>query len=225
MKKTTALAAALAAAMTSFAAHAQEAPDLAIRHQVGVGVPVRAEAVKAEPPSLQRLSVPAGAAEDRGMHHYAHVASAAVDSATTASVRRPPEKPVTEQDAKPKGRYHHLIARHAAAYGVPVDLAHAVVRIESNYRANARGRAGEIGLMQIKPRTARGLGFTGSTKALYDPDVNLRYGLKYLAVAHQLGDGDICRTILKYNAGHGAKRMNPTSAAYCAKVKRYLGNS
>ncbi|HSO46728.1 MAG TPA: transglycosylase SLT domain-containing protein [Rhizobiaceae bacterium] len=115
-----------------------------------------------------------------------------------------------------------LIAKYAAAEGVPVALAHAVIRVESNYRTNARGRAGEIGLMQIKPATARGMGFSGSAKALYDPATNLRWGMKYLGRAHQLGGGETCGTILRYNAGHGAKRMNKVSAAYCGKVKRHL---
>ncbi len=115
-----------------------------------------------------------------------------------------------------------LIAKYAAAEGVPVALAHAVIRVESNYRTNARGRAGEIGLMQIKPATARGMGFSGSAKALYDPATNLRWGMKYLGRAHELGRGDTCGTILRYNAGHGAKRMNKISAAYCGKVKRHL---
>jgi soluble lytic murein transglycosylase-like protein len=115
-----------------------------------------------------------------------------------------------------------LIAKYAAAEGVPVALAHAVIRVESNYRTNARGRAGEIGLMQIKPATARGMGFTGSAKALYDPATNLRWGMKYLGKAHQLGRGSTCGTILRYNAGHGAKRMNKISAAYCGKVKQVM---
>ncbi len=115
-----------------------------------------------------------------------------------------------------------LIAKYAAAEGVPVALAHAVIRVESNYRTNARGSAGEIGLMQIKPATARGMGFSGSAKALYDPATNLRWGMKYLGRAHQLGGGETCGTILRYNAGHGAKRMNKVSAAYCGKVKRHL---
>ena len=41
-------------------------------------------------------------------------------------------------------------------------------------------------------------------------------------MAHELGGGTTCGTILKYNAGHAAKRMNPVSAAYCSKVKRHL---
>ncbi len=121
------------------------------------------------------------------------------------------------------GSYGAIIARYASAYGVPVSLAHAVIRVESNYRPGARGSAGEVGLMQIKPATARGMGYSGSVKALYNPETNIKYGMKYLGMAHKLGGGTTCGTILKYNAGHGAKRMNPISAAYCSKVKRHLG--
>lgn len=120
--------------------------------------------------------------------------------------------------------YHDLILRHAKAHGVPAALAHAVVRIESNYNAKARGRAGEIGLMQIKPTTAKGLGYKGSTKALYSPDTNLAWGMKYLAGAYKRAGGDLCGTILRYNAGHYAKRMNPVSSRYCGKVKTVLAS-
>ncbi len=124
--------------------------------------------------------------------------------------------------AAARSAHDGLIAKYAAAEGVPLALAHAVIRIESNYRAGARGSAGEIGLMQIKPATARGLGFRGSASALYDPATNLRWGMKYLGKAHQLGGGETCGTILKYNAGHGAKRMNKVSSAYCGKVKAQM---
>lgn len=120
--------------------------------------------------------------------------------------------------------YSDIIARYASSYGVPLSLAHAVVRHESNYRPNVVGKAGEIGLMQIKLGTARGLGYTGSAKGLYDPSTNVQYGMKYLAQAHKLGGGSTCGTILKYNAGHGAKRMNPTSAKYCNNVKKFMSS-
>ncbi|WP_445082856.1 lytic transglycosylase domain-containing protein [Chelativorans sp. YIM 93263] len=126
-----------------------------------------------------------------------------------------------KQDPRP---FHEIISRYAKEHGVPVSLAHAIVRIESNYRKSARGRAGEVGLMQIKPRTARGVGFRGSAEALYDPENNIKYGMLYLAKAYQLSGGDTCGTILRYNAGHGAKRMNSVSSAYCQKVQRILGN-
>ncbi|MDF3151158.1 transglycosylase SLT domain-containing protein [Mesorhizobium sp. XAP10] len=117
------------------------------------------------------------------------------------------------------GQYSAIVARYAAIEGVPVSLASAVIKIESNYRPNIVGSAGEIGLMQIKPATARMMGYSGSAKGLFDPDTNIKYGMKYLAMARSLGGGTTCGTILKYNAGHAATRMNPVSAAYCGKVK------
>ncbi len=108
---------------------------------------------------------------------------------------------------------------------MPVKIAKAVVQVESNFNPRARGSAGEVGLMQIKPATARGIGYRGSTKALYDPETNLEWGMKYLAGAHKKAGGDVCGTILRYNAGHFAKRMNPVSKRYCSKVKQILASS
>jgi soluble lytic murein transglycosylase-like protein len=123
------------------------------------------------------------------------------------------------------GRYTAIVARYASEYGIPASLAHAVIQVESNYRPGMTGSAGEVGLMQIKPSTARMLGYGGSVKGLYDPKTNIKYGMKYLAMAQDLGDGTTCGTILKYNAGHAARRMNPVSAAYCRKVKVQLASA
>ncbi|WP_421984502.1 transglycosylase SLT domain-containing protein [Roseibium sp.] len=124
-----------------------------------------------------------------------------------------------------KDDFAGLIRKAAAKHGVPVKIAKAVVEVESNFNPRARGRAGEVGLMQIKPATARGIGYRGSTKALYDPETNIEWGMKYLAGAHQRANGDLCGTILRYNAGHYAKRMNPVSRKYCSKVKRIMSSS
>ncbi|CVI61487.1 Soluble lytic murein transglycosylase-like protein (fragment) [Agrobacterium salinitolerans str. Hayward 0363] len=97
-----------------------------------------------------------------------------------------------------------------------------MVSVESKFNPKARGSAGEVGLMQIKPATARMMGYRGTTKALYDPETNIRWGMQYLATAHQLGGGQVCGTILRYNAGHGATRMNPVSKRYCGKVQALL---
>jgi soluble lytic murein transglycosylase-like protein len=118
--------------------------------------------------------------------------------------------------------YASIIAKYATQNAVPVELATAVVQIESNFNPRMRGSAGEIGLMQVKPATARMMGYTGSVKGLYDPDTNIRIGMKYLAMAQQLGGGPTCNTILKYNAGHAATRMNPISQRYCGKVLALL---
>ncbi|AYD00866.1 lytic transglycosylase [Neorhizobium sp. NCHU2750] len=121
-----------------------------------------------------------------------------------------------------KAHYEGLIRQYANLYDVPEELALAVVQIESNFRPTVKGSAGEIGLMQIKPATARLMGYKGEASGLYDPETNIRYGMKYLAGAHDLGDGKLCRTILKYNAGHGARRMNPVSQRYCNRVETVI---
>jgi len=126
------------------------------------------------------------------------------------------------RQAVPKGNYSKLIAKYAAQHGVPYRLARAVVFVESSYRPNVTGAAGEIGLMQIRLSTARGMGYKGSAKQLYNPATNLYWGMKYLGQAHRLAGGSTCGTILKYNAGHGAKRMNPISQRYCNRVSRII---
>lgn len=142
---------------------------------------------------------------------------------TAKSAKRSKSGGATSQSVQKTGKpFSKIINRYAATYGVPSSLAHAVVRHESNFQPNVRGKAGEIGLMQIKLSTARGLGYSGSAKGLYEPSTNIQYGMKYLAQAQKLGGGSTCGTILKYNAGHGAKRMNPTSAKYCRSVKSYM---
>ncbi|CBI76689.1 Transmembrane protein [Bartonella clarridgeiae 73] len=120
--------------------------------------------------------------------------------------------------------YEGLIQKIAIKHKVPINLAHAVINVESSYNASTKGSSGEIGLMQIKPSTARWLGFNGPVKDLYEPAINLEYGMRYLARAHKLSRGDTCRTVLKYNAGHSAKKMNSISARYCSKVKTYLAS-
>lgn len=144
------------------------------------------------------------------------------DTMTTASITPGAIKPSISGASS---RYSTIVSRYAAAYGVPVSLAHAVIKVESNYQPGMVGRAGEIGLMQIKPATARMMGYSGSAKGLHNPETNIKYGMKYLGMARELGGGTTCGTILKYNAGHGAKRMNPTSSAYCRKVVAQIGGA
>lgn len=111
-----------------------------------------------------------------------------------------------------------LIARYASESGVPFELADAVVRLESRYNAGARNGP-NMGLTQINFRTAQSLGYQGAAAGLLEAETNLRYGLKYLAVAYRLAGGDVCGTILRYQFGHRTQTMTSASRAYCAKVK------
>lgn len=119
--------------------------------------------------------------------------------------------------------FSSLIAAKASAHGVPGALANAVVRVESNYKPNVTGRAGEVGLMQIKYQTARGLGYAGTRAALYDPATNLEWGMRHLAGAHRLAGGSVCGTLAKYQGGHGA-RGTRTSHNYCGRVRTVMSS-
>ena len=101
-----------------------------------------------------------------------------------------------------------LIEEQAKANGVPSSFVHQVVKRESNYNPNAKGGSA-LGLMQIKHATARGLGYQGEAAGLYDPRVNLRYGIAYLAGAYRAAKGDIARAYGFYNRGYyyAAKRL------------------
>lgn len=128
----------------------------------------------------------------------------------------------TDAAALKKQRINKLIYHYAKLNKVPVKIAHAIIFTESNYKPEAHGKAGEIGLMQLMPQTARGLGFKGPLTDLYNPDINLKFGMRYLAKARKIARGNMCRMILKYNAGYSAKKMNPVSRKYCKKVKKFL---
>jgi soluble lytic murein transglycosylase-like protein len=127
--------------------------------------------------------------------------------------------PMASQASANSGQYAALIATHARANGIPVELASAVVRHESNYNPRVTGRAGEIGLMQIKLQTARGLGYRGTRKGLYDPATNIAWGMKYLGQARQLAGGSECGTLSRYNGGLGTKRM---IKGYCRQVASHI---
>jgi len=102
---------------------------------------------------------------------------------------------------------------HATGAGVPVDTALAVVLQESSFRPNVTGAAGEIGLMQLKCQTARGIGYKGSCGELYDPDTNLHYGLRYLRKALNRG------SVAYYNAGIYAKKLPEAALDYADSVE------
>ena len=115
-----------------------------------------------------------------------------------------------------------LVEKETRNTGLPADVADAVVRVESDYNPYTIGSVGEIGLMQIRPETAAMLGFRGSAEELAKPETNIHYGVIYLSKAWRLADGDLCRTLMKYRAGHGEEVMTPRSLRYCDRARSHL---
>jgi soluble lytic murein transglycosylase-like protein len=122
----------------------------------------------------------------------------------------------------PAGSIPAMVTDMARKSGVSPALAHAVVKVESRYRPNATGPGGYIGLMQLSYQTAKGMGFRGSRKALYEPTANLTYGMRYLAGAVAKSGGNTCAAVSKYQGGHGVRGVTRAGAVYCAKVKRFM---
>jgi soluble lytic murein transglycosylase-like protein len=121
-----------------------------------------------------------------------------------------------------RSAYRAILMREADRSGLPLDIADAVTAIESGYDPTVIGGVGEIGLMQIRPETAAMLGFKGDADELAKPDVNIHYGVTYLAQAWRLANGDLCRALMKYRAGHGEELMSPLSVNYCGRARAHL---
>ena len=117
-----------------------------------------------------------------------------------------------------------LLEQEALRVNLPADIAEAVVRVESSFDPNTIGGVGEIGLMQVRPGTAAMLGFKGSPAELAKPEINIHYGVTYLGKAWRLANGDLCRALMKYRAGHGEEVMSPLSVTYCNRARSHLAS-
>jgi soluble lytic murein transglycosylase-like protein len=108
-----------------------------------------------------------------------------------------------------------VIREMAPSYGVPTWFALRIANVESGYNPYARGRAGEIGIYQLKCQTARGMGFSGDCLALTDVRTNVHWGLKHLSLAIASSGGNLRLAASKHNGGLGRKSL---VHSYIAKV-------
>ena len=104
--------------------------------------------------------------------------------------------------AEAPSAYDALVARHAAANGVPEALVRRVIVRESRYNPRAIGKDGAMGMMQIKTATARAMGYTGGPAGLLDADVNMTYAVKYLAGAYRAANGNHDLAVSYYARGY-----------------------
>jgi soluble lytic murein transglycosylase-like protein len=131
------------------------------------------------------------------------LSATAVLTMVSAAFAGPAERPAA---------YDEMIASQAKIHGVPEALVHRTVMRESRYNPGlVHHRC--YGLMQIKYATARGMGYKGGPSGLLDPQVNLTYGVPYLANAYHLADGNEERAMALYRGGY----------YYLAKRKKMLG--
>ena len=150
------------------------------------------------------------------------------DAAKPAAARvdAPPASPIVSSTpisaANPRALYRALIEREVRHTSLPADVAEAVMGVESGYNPAVIGADGEIGLMQVMPPTARMLGYTGSMADFAVPEINIKYGVMYLAQAWARAGGDLCTALMKYRAGHGETRFSQLSVDYCIRARTRL---
>lgn len=105
--------------------------------------------------------------------------------------------------------YSSIVEKEAAENKLDPALVYSVIKAESNFQQNAKSNAGAYGLMQLMPTTFEWLqtkvksNTKLTTDDLFVPEVNIKYGCKYLSM--MLKEFKNQKTaICAYNAGSGA---------------------
>jgi soluble lytic murein transglycosylase len=108
-------------------------------------------------------------------------------------------------------RYSDAVELASLEFGVSENLLYAIIKAESDFKADAVSNAGAIGLMQIMPKTFEEdirpkLGIEKSAdEALKNYMLNVRSGAYYFAYLYDYC-GDIETALAMYNAGIGTVR-------------------
>jgi soluble lytic murein transglycosylase-like protein len=103
--------------------------------------------------------------------------------------------------ASERAQIDALVAQHAKVHGIPETLVHRIIKRESGYNPLASNR-GNLGLMQIRYATARGMGYRGAVSGLLDANTNLTYAVPYLANAYRVSGGNPDRAVALYAGGY-----------------------
>jgi soluble lytic murein transglycosylase len=103
--------------------------------------------------------------------------------------------------------HEDIIRQQAAEKDLDPALVAAVIYAESRF-VDQTSNAGAIGLMQITPKTAKGIeaasgGTTFVTSDLRDPQINISYGCYYLRHLLDRYGGNEVAALAAYNAGIG----------------------
>ncbi|MCL1816774.1 MAG: lytic transglycosylase domain-containing protein [Clostridiales bacterium] len=101
--------------------------------------------------------------------------------------------------------YRMQVEAMAEEYALDPWLIFAIIRVESNFDARAKSRAGAQGLMQLMPSTTAWIvektGLEIDIDDIWQPENNIRLGCWYLDWLRDYYYGDMIIGIAAYNAG------------------------
>lgn len=180
------------AARAAVPALAQFAPPVGAPSGPAFGPDGRHDSAPRPAPELPAAGPDARAGEVLHLAAYAHLVDHVQQRAGWSDAR--------------SGELAALLIHEGLHHGVDPWLLAAVIEVESGFRVDAVGSAGEIGLMQILPGTARRvahtLGIAGfSEDALFEPELNVRLGAALLGDLLARHRGDPVAALTAYNTG------------------------
>ena len=155
-----------------------------------------------------------------GVTHFTNVP---VDGRYRLLLATPPEE---REAAAPKvanwlaksAEFDPFIEKAARSHGVRPELVRAVIVAESAFNPNAVSNRGAVGLMQLRPATARRYGVANA----FDPEQNIKAGVHYLRDLMKRYGNNLELTLAAYNAGEDAVERYGHSIPPFAETRHYV---